>query len=45
MILSMRNICKDYVNGKLTVRAGRLLGVDEDRLYREGKREIRRLLD
>ena len=34
-----------FVNGRLTVRAGRLLGVDEERLYREGRREIDRLLD
>ena len=33
-----------FVNGKLTVRDGRLLGIDEDRLYREGRREIGRLL-
>ena len=33
-----------FVNGKLTVQEGHLLGVDEDRLYREGRREIQRLL-
>ncbi len=33
-----------FVNGKLTVQDGRLLGVDEEKLYQEGAREIRRLL-
>ncbi len=33
-----------FVNGKLTVRDGHILGVDEDRLYREGRKEIERLL-
>jgi cytosine/adenosine deaminase-related metal-dependent hydrolase len=33
-----------FVNGKLTVRAGQILTVDEGRLYREGRREIERLL-
>ncbi len=33
-----------FVNGRQTVEAGRLLGVDEDRLYHEGRKEIRRLL-
>ena len=33
-----------FVNGRLTVQDGHILGVDEDRLYREGRREIERLL-
>ena len=33
-----------FVNGSLTVEGGRLLGVDEERLYREERMEIRRLL-
>ena len=33
-----------FVNGKLTVQNGRLLGVDEEKLYWEGRREIARLL-
>ena len=33
-----------FVNGKLTVQAGQILTVDEGRLYREGRREIDRLL-
>ena len=33
-----------FVNGRLTVKDGRLVGVDEERLFREGRREIRRLL-
>ena len=33
-----------FVNGKLTVQAGQILTVDEGRLYREGRREIERLL-
>jgi len=33
-----------FVDGKLTVDKGRLLGVDEARLYRDGKREVERLL-
>ena len=33
-----------FVNGQLTAQDGRLLGVDEDRLYREGRKEIERLL-
>ena len=33
-----------FVNGRLTVRQGRLLGVDEERLYRAGRQEIERLL-
>ena len=33
-----------FVDGKLTVGEGRLLRVDEDRLYREGRKEVERLL-
>ena len=33
-----------FVNGKLTVNEGRILGMDEERLYREGKKEVKRLL-
>ena len=33
-----------FVNGRLTVRDGRLLGVDEEWLYQKGRREIERLL-
>ena len=33
-----------FVNGRLTVEAGRLLTVDEAQLYRDGKKEVARLL-
>ena len=33
-----------FVDGRLTVEHGRLLGVDEEALYRLGRREIERLL-
>jgi hypothetical protein len=33
-----------FVDGKLRVEQGRLLGVDEERLYQDGKREVARLL-
>lgn len=33
-----------FVNGKMTVKDGRLLTVDEERLYREGAAEVDRLL-
>ena len=33
-----------FVNGQLTVKDGHLMKVDEERLYRQGKEEIERLL-
>lgn len=33
-----------FVNGQLTVEGGRLMNVNEERLYRDGKREVARLL-